>query len=56
MSRMEPAIRDYLSKMRDEAFIYIKQGYTDSAATYLELHPSISFSAYVPPAPKKKAR
>ncbi len=56
MSRMEPAIRDYLSKMRDEAFIYIKQGYTDSAATYLELHPSISFSAYVPPAPKKKAK
>ena len=32
MSRMEPAIREYLSKMRDEAFIYIKQGYTDSAA------------------------
>ena len=56
MSRMEPAIRDYLNKMRDEAFIYIKQGYTDSAATYLELHPSISFSAYVPPAPKKKAK
>jgi peptidyl-prolyl cis-trans isomerase SurA len=56
MSRMEPAIREYLSKMRDEAFIYIKQGYTDSAATYLELHPSISFSAYVPPAPKKKAK
>ena len=56
MSRMEPAIRDYLSKMRDEDFIYIKQGYTDSAATDLELHPSISFSAYVPPAPKKKAK
>ncbi|MFZ0336843.1 MAG: peptidylprolyl isomerase, partial [Terracidiphilus sp.] len=56
MSRMEPAIREYLSKMRDEDFIYIKQGYTDSAATYLELHPSISFSAYVPPAPKKKAK
>ena len=56
MSRMEPAIRDYLSKMRDEDFIYIKPGYTDSAATYRELHPSISFSAYVPPAPKKKAK
>ena len=56
MSRMEPAIRDYLNKMRDEAFIQIKQGYTDSAATYAELHPSIAFSAYVPPAPKKKAK
>ena len=56
MSRMEPAIRDYLSKMRDEAFIQIKPGYTDTGATYAELHPSIAFSAYVPPAPKKKAK
>jgi len=56
MSRMEPAIREYLSKMRDEAFIWISPGYTDSAATYGELHPSINFSAYVPPAPKKKAK
>jgi peptidyl-prolyl cis-trans isomerase SurA len=56
MSRMEPAIRDYLSRMRDEAFIQIKQGYTDSGATYAELHSSIAFSAYVPPAPKKKAK
>lgn len=55
-SRMEPAIRAYLSKMRDEAAIFIKPGYTDSGATYAELHPSISFSAYVPPAPKKKAK
>lgn len=56
MSRMEPAIRDYLNKMRDEAFIWIGPGYTDSGATYGELHPSIAFSAYVPPAPKKKAK
>jgi peptidyl-prolyl cis-trans isomerase SurA len=56
MSRMEPAIRDYLSKMRDEAFIQVKQGYADSGATYGELHPSIAFSAYVPPSPKKKAK
>jgi peptidyl-prolyl cis-trans isomerase SurA len=56
MARMEPAIRDYLNKMRDEAFIQIKQGYTDSGATYGELHSSIAFSAYVPPAPKKKAK
>ena len=56
MSMMEPAIRDYLEKMRDDAFIWIKQGYTDSAATPAELHSSISFSAYVPPAAKKKAK
>jgi peptidyl-prolyl cis-trans isomerase SurA len=56
MSRMEPAIRDYLNTMRDDAFILINPGYTDSGATYGELHPSIAFSAYVPPAPKKKAK
>jgi peptidyl-prolyl cis-trans isomerase SurA len=56
MSKMEPAIRDYLSTMRDQAFILIKQGYTDSGATYAELHPTIGFSAYVPPAAKKKAK
>jgi peptidyl-prolyl cis-trans isomerase SurA len=56
MSRMEPAIREYLNTMRNEAAIFIKAGYTDSGATEAELHPSISFSAYVPPAPKKKAK
>ncbi len=56
MGKMDPAIREYLSKMRNEAFIQIKQGYTDSAATYAELHPSIAFSAYTPPSPKKKAK
>jgi peptidyl-prolyl cis-trans isomerase SurA len=56
MSLMDPAIRDYLSRMRDSAFIYIKPGYADDAATPAELHSSISFSAYVPPAPKKKAK
>jgi peptidyl-prolyl cis-trans isomerase SurA len=56
MSLMDPAIRDYLSQMRDQAFIQIKQGYVDAGATPAELHSSISFSAYVPPAPKKKAK
>jgi peptidyl-prolyl cis-trans isomerase SurA len=56
MSKMEPAIRDYLAKMRDDAFIWIKPGYTDSAATPAELHSSISFSAYVPPSAKKKTK
>ena len=42
MSLMEPAIRDYLSKMRNEAFIQIKQGYIDTGATPAELHSSIT--------------
>jgi peptidyl-prolyl cis-trans isomerase SurA len=56
MERMEPAIHAYLQKMRDEAAIFIKPGYVDTAATQAELHPSITFSTYVPPAPKKKAK
>jgi peptidyl-prolyl cis-trans isomerase SurA len=56
MSQMDPAIRAYLNKMRDEAFIQIKQGYVDTGATPGELHSSIVFSAYVPPAPKKKGK
>ncbi len=56
MERMEPAIHAYLKKMRDEAAIFIKTGYTDTDATEAELHPSITFSAYVPPSPKKKAK
>jgi peptidyl-prolyl cis-trans isomerase SurA len=54
MSRMEPAIRDYLTKMREEAFIDIKSGYADTGASPNETKPV--FSAYVPPAPKKKAK
>jgi peptidyl-prolyl cis-trans isomerase SurA len=54
MSRMEPAIRAYLTKMREEAFIDIKPGYVDTGASPNETKPV--FSAYVPPAPKKKAK
>lgn len=55
MSRMEPAIRDYLNKMRDNASIFIAPGYKDTGATPTELSSNISFSTYTPPAPKKKA-
>ena len=56
MSRMEPAIRQYLSKMRDESYIDIKPGYTDAGATPAELNSRIAYSAYVPPSPKKKRK
>ena len=56
MGKMEPAMRAYLTKMRDEAAIYIKPGYEDSAASASEKHPNITFSAYVPPSAKKKRR
>lgn len=53
-SRMEPAIRAYLTKMREEAYIDISAGYTDTGASPNETKPI--YSAYVPPAPKKKAK
>jgi peptidyl-prolyl cis-trans isomerase SurA len=56
MSRMEPAIREYLTTLRNETAIFIKPGYEDSAATQNEKTPTISFSAYTPPAPKKKQK
>jgi len=55
-ARMEPAIRTYLGQMREEAAIFIRSGYTDSAATPNEIKPTISYSAYAPPAPKKKKK
>ncbi len=54
MSRMEPAIRDYLTRLREESYIDIKPGYTDTGASPNETKPV--YSAYTPPAPKKKAK
>jgi peptidyl-prolyl cis-trans isomerase SurA len=56
MAKMDPANRAYLAKLRDQAAIYIKPGYEDSAATASEKHPSITFSAYAPPTSKKKKK
>lgn len=53
-SRMEPAIRSYLTTMREEAFIDIKPGYVDTGASPKETKPV--YSAYTPPAPKKKKK
>ena len=54
MSKMEPAMRDYLTKMREDAFIDIKPGFTDSGASPKQTKPI--YSAYTPPAPKKKKK
>ncbi|HVU47255.1 MAG TPA: peptidylprolyl isomerase [Terracidiphilus sp.] len=53
-SRMEPAIREYLTKMREEAYIDIAPGYVDTGASPNETKPI--YSAYVPPSPKKKRK
>jgi peptidyl-prolyl cis-trans isomerase SurA len=53
-SRMEPAMRGYLTQMREEAYIDIKPGYVDSGASPKETKPV--YSAYTPPAAKKKKK
>jgi peptidyl-prolyl cis-trans isomerase SurA len=54
--KMAPALRQYLTKLREEAYIEIdtKDGYEDSAATSNETNPTTTYSAYVPPTKKKK--
>jgi peptidyl-prolyl cis-trans isomerase SurA len=32
MEKMEPAMRDYLAELREESYVMVKPGYTDSAA------------------------
>jgi peptidyl-prolyl cis-trans isomerase SurA len=52
MSKMNPALRSYMTKLREDAYIEIKNGYQDSGASPNELKPV--YSAYAPPSPKKK--
>jgi peptidyl-prolyl cis-trans isomerase SurA len=54
MSRMEPAMRAYLTTMREEAYIDIKPGYVDTGASAKETKPV--YSSYTPPAQKKKKK
>jgi peptidyl-prolyl cis-trans isomerase SurA len=53
-SRMAPAVRTYLTTLREESYVDIKPGYVDSGASAKETKPV--YSAYTPPAPKKKKK
>jgi peptidyl-prolyl cis-trans isomerase SurA len=53
-SRMMPAMRDYLTQMREESYIDLKPGYVDSGASPKQVKPV--YSAYTPPTTKKKAK
>jgi peptidyl-prolyl cis-trans isomerase SurA len=50
--QMGPALRAYLTKLREEAYVDIRPGYVDSGASPKQTKPV--FSAYAPPAVKKK--
>ncbi len=54
MQKMEPAMRAYLARLRDEAAIQVRTPYTDSGATPNEI--KFIEGAYQPPQPKKKKR
>jgi peptidyl-prolyl cis-trans isomerase SurA len=49
---MQPALRAYLTKLREDAYIDIRTGYVDSGASPKATKPV--FTAYTPPAVKKK--
>jgi peptidyl-prolyl cis-trans isomerase SurA len=51
--QIQPALRTYLTKLREEAYIDIAPGFVDSGASPNETKPV--FSAYAPPVPKKKS-
>jgi peptidyl-prolyl cis-trans isomerase SurA len=52
MEKMQPAMRAYLTQLREEAFIDIAPGFVDTGASANETKPVNS--AYVPPAQKVK--
>lgn len=39
MDKLQPALREYLTKLREEAFIYIKPGYIDTGASARQTGP-----------------
>jgi peptidyl-prolyl cis-trans isomerase SurA len=51
--QMQPALRAYLTKLREEAYIDIRAGYVDSGASPKQTKPV--FTAYAPPVVKKKS-
>jgi len=53
-TKMEPALREYLSELRDQAYIDVRPGYVDSGATGHEQ--KFLMGAYQPPQPKHKKK
>jgi peptidyl-prolyl cis-trans isomerase SurA len=52
MQQLQPALRAYLTKLREDAYIDIAAGFVDSGASASETRPV--FTAYAPPVVKKK--
>lgn len=55
MQRLQPKLREYLTKLREEAFIYIKPGYVDAGASPNQTKP-VEVSANSPAAAGKQLK
>ena len=53
-SKMMPAIREYLTRAREDAYVEVKPGYSDTGASGNQRVLPISYASYTPPSPKKK--
>jgi peptidyl-prolyl cis-trans isomerase SurA len=56
MQRLQPALREYLKKLREEAFIDIKPGYVDTGASPNESKPIVTTAAKEASAKELKKR
>jgi peptidyl-prolyl cis-trans isomerase SurA len=54
MQKLHPALRDYLTKLREDAFIDIKPGYVDTGASPNETKPVLTSAPAQGPASKKR--
>ncbi len=51
---MQPALRQYLTKLREEAYVELKPGVIDTGSSGNEMR--LTYSAYTPPPEKKKKK
>ena len=55
-SKMEPGMRAYLLTLREDSYVQVKPGYTDSAATKFEPIEEVSVTPDKPDSKKKSGR
>jgi peptidyl-prolyl cis-trans isomerase SurA len=59
LQKLQPALRDYLTKLREESYIDIKQGFVDTGASPNQTKPIITAASTGPDSdktPKKKRK
>jgi peptidyl-prolyl cis-trans isomerase SurA len=53
MNQLQPALRAYLTKARQDAYVEISAGFVDAGSAKKQTKPDIAYTAYAPPAVKK---